>query len=166
MFDIGFSELIVIGLVALVVIGPEKLPRVARTVGHLLGRMQRHVAEVKADINREIQLDDMRRLQGEVVDAAREVESSIRNHVREFETATAPVVESLDLHRAVEPAEAPAQQPGPVPAASMLQASVPATPMPASPEPPGTEPDGAPGAEAPQLDLFGTAAAPAPAEKP
>ena len=52
MFDIGFSELVVIGLVALVVIGPERLPRVARTVGHLLGRLQRYVSDVKADIHR------------------------------------------------------------------------------------------------------------------
>src|SRR5438046_2420033 len=58
MFDIGFSELLVIGLVALIVIGPEKLPRVARTLGHLAGRLQRYVADVKADINREIELDE------------------------------------------------------------------------------------------------------------
>jgi len=57
MFDIGFSELLVIGVVALIVIGPERLPRVARTVGHLMGRMQRYVADVKADIDREVELD-------------------------------------------------------------------------------------------------------------
>ena len=62
MFDIGFSELLVIGVVALIVIGPEKLPRVARTVGHLLGRMQRYVADVKADINREIELEELRKM--------------------------------------------------------------------------------------------------------
>src|SRR5262249_15870907 len=56
MFDIGFSELLVIGVVALIVIGPERLPRVARTVGVLAGRLQRYVADVKADINREIEL--------------------------------------------------------------------------------------------------------------
>ena len=56
MFDIGFSELMVIGLVALIVIGPERLPRVARTLGHLAGRLQRYVAAVKADINREVEL--------------------------------------------------------------------------------------------------------------
>ncbi|HMM47366.1 MAG TPA: Sec-independent protein translocase protein TatB [Thiobacillaceae bacterium] len=61
MFDIGFTELIVIGVVALVVIGPERLPKVARTAGHLYGRLQRYVSTVKADISREIQLDEIRR---------------------------------------------------------------------------------------------------------
>ncbi len=61
MFDIGFSELVVIGVVALIVIGPERLPKVARTAGHLYGRMQRYVSTVKSDISREIQLDEMRK---------------------------------------------------------------------------------------------------------
>ena len=59
MFDIGFSEMIVIAVIALIVLGPEKLPRVARTAGHLLGRMQRYVNDVKADINREMELDEL-----------------------------------------------------------------------------------------------------------
>ena len=58
MFDIGFSELLVIAVVALIVIGPERLPKVARTVGHLIGRMQRYVNDVKADISREMELDE------------------------------------------------------------------------------------------------------------
>lgn len=62
MFDIGFSELVVIGVVALIVIGPERLPKVARTAGHLYGRMQRYVSTVKSDISREIQLDEMRKV--------------------------------------------------------------------------------------------------------
>src|SRR4030065_2885838 len=62
MFDIGVTELLVIGEVALVVIGPERLPRVARTAGHLYGRMQRYVSSVKSDISHEIQLDEMRRV--------------------------------------------------------------------------------------------------------
>lgn len=61
MFDIGFTELIVIGVVALIVIGPERLPRVARTAGHLYGRMQRYVSNVKSDISREMQADELRR---------------------------------------------------------------------------------------------------------
>lgn len=81
MFDIGFSELIVIGIVALVVIGPEKLPRVARTLGHLLGRAQRYVNDVKADINREMHLEELKKLQSEVVDSARSVESSVRAEI-------------------------------------------------------------------------------------
>lgn len=84
MFDIGFSELIVIGIVALLVIGPERLPKVARTVGLLLGRAQRYVSDVKSDINREMQLDELKRLQSQVVESAREMESSVR---QEFDAA-------------------------------------------------------------------------------
>jgi sec-independent protein translocase protein TatB len=62
MFDFGFIELLVIGVVALIVIGPERLPKVARTAGHLYGRMQRYVSSVKSDISHEIQLDEMRRI--------------------------------------------------------------------------------------------------------
>lgn len=62
MFDFGFTELILIGVVALIVIGPERLPKVARTAGHLYGRMQRYVSSVKSDISHEIQLDEMRRV--------------------------------------------------------------------------------------------------------
>ncbi|MBU1397135.1 MAG: Sec-independent protein translocase protein TatB [Gammaproteobacteria bacterium] len=62
MFDFGFTELIAIGVVALIVIGPERLPKVARTAGHLYGRMQRYVSSVKSDISQEIQLDEMRRV--------------------------------------------------------------------------------------------------------
>ena len=74
-FDIGFSELVVIGLVALIVIGPERLPRVARTVGHLIGRLQRYVADVKADINREVELDELRKMRDSVQEAAASIES-------------------------------------------------------------------------------------------
>ena len=66
MFDIGFSEILVIGVVALIVIGPERLPKVARTLGHMFGRLQRYVNEVKADINREMELDELRKLQSQV----------------------------------------------------------------------------------------------------
>ena len=71
MFDIGFSEIVVIAVVALIVIGPERLPKAARTLGHLFGRLQRYVNDVKADINREMELDELRKLQKEVQTAAR-----------------------------------------------------------------------------------------------
>ena len=77
MFDIGFSELLVIGVVALIVIGPEKLPRLARTVGHLAGRLQRYVADVKADINREIELEELRKMRDSMQKAASEMQSSV-----------------------------------------------------------------------------------------
>ena len=88
MFDIGFSELLVIGVVALVVIGPERLPKVARTLGHLLGRAQRYVNDVKTDINREMQLDELKKLQSEVTASARALEDSVR---KEYESARATV---------------------------------------------------------------------------
>ncbi|MFZ2268524.1 MAG: Sec-independent protein translocase protein TatB [Azonexus sp.] len=88
MFDIGFSELIVIAIVALVVIGPERLPKVARTIGLLLGRAQRYVNDVKSDINREMQLDELKKLQTQVTDSARELESSVR---QEFDSARSAI---------------------------------------------------------------------------
>ena len=88
MFDIGFSELMVIGIVALLVIGPERLPKVARTLGHLLGRAQRYVSDVKSDINREMQLDELKKLQSQVVDSARAMETSVR---QEFDSARSAV---------------------------------------------------------------------------
>ncbi len=95
MFDIGFSEMIVIAIVALVVIGPERLPRVARTAGLLLGRLQRYVSDVKSDINREIQLDELKKLQSEIRDSARSVEQSLTSGVQEVRQTAQSVSESL-----------------------------------------------------------------------
>jgi len=81
MFDVGFSELLVIGLVALIVIGPERLPRVARTIGHLAGRLQRYVADVKADINREVELEELRKMKDSVQQAATSIESSVQGEL-------------------------------------------------------------------------------------
>jgi sec-independent protein translocase protein TatB len=74
MIDFGFDKLALIGAVALIVIGPEKLPRVARTVGHLLGKAQRYVADVKAEVNRSIELDELKKMKTQFEDAARDVE--------------------------------------------------------------------------------------------
>ncbi|MFN7085358.1 MAG: Sec-independent protein translocase protein TatB [Burkholderiales bacterium] len=81
MFDIGFSEIIVIAVVALIVIGPERLPKVARTLGHLFGRMQRYVNDVKADISREMQLEELRKLQSSMQEAARSIEQSVSTEI-------------------------------------------------------------------------------------
>jgi sec-independent protein translocase protein TatB len=86
MFDIGFSELMVIGLVALIVIGPERLPRVARTLGHLAGRMQRYVADVKADINREVELEELRKMRDTVQQAASGIENSVQAELNKTES--------------------------------------------------------------------------------
>ncbi|MCX7151221.1 MAG: Sec-independent protein translocase protein TatB [Betaproteobacteria bacterium] len=100
MFDVGFSELVVIGVVALIVIGPERLPKVARTVGLLVGRLQRYVNDVKADINREMELDELRKIQTQFTDAAKEVETSVTTQINSAEQAInqsiAPVTEALD----------------------------------------------------------------------
>ena len=94
MFDVAFSELVVIAIVALIVIGPEKLPKVARTLGALLGRMQRYAAAVKADIEREIQFEDLQKLQQEIrqgTDQAKseiiQVQSAIKSEVNEVENS-------------------------------------------------------------------------------
>jgi sec-independent protein translocase protein TatB len=86
MFDLGFSELLVIGVVALIVIGPERLPRMARTVGHLAGRLQRYVADVKADINREMELDELRKMRDSMQQAASGFETSVQSELNKTET--------------------------------------------------------------------------------
>ena len=78
MIDFGFDKIALIGAVALIVIGPEKLPRVARTVGALLGKAQRYVSDVKAEVNRSMELDELRKMKDTVETAARDVESSIQ----------------------------------------------------------------------------------------
>ena len=77
MFDVSFSELMVVGVVALIVIGPERLPKVAKTLGHLVGRAQRYVNNVKADIQREMDLDDLHKFKDQVQEAAQSMKSSI-----------------------------------------------------------------------------------------
>ena len=77
MFDFSFGELAVIGTVALVVLGPERLPKVARTVGEWVGKAQRYVSQVKSDINREIELAELKKLQEEARQAAQSVQSSL-----------------------------------------------------------------------------------------
>ena len=81
MLDFGFDKLALIGAVALVVIGPEKLPRVARTVGTLLGKAQRYVADVKAEVNRSIELEELQKMKSQFETAARDVEQSVRQEV-------------------------------------------------------------------------------------
>ncbi|MFA7476047.1 MAG: Sec-independent protein translocase protein TatB, partial [Castellaniella sp.] len=81
MFDVSFSELMLIGVIALIVIGPERLPKVARTVGHLLGRAQRYVNEVKSDIQKEMDLKEIGDIKHQMEDAARSVQSSMTSSV-------------------------------------------------------------------------------------
>lgn len=85
MIDLGISKLALIGAVALIVIGPEKLPRVARMVGTMLGKAQRYVNDVKAEVNRSMDLDELRKMKDSVHDAARDVEQSIHTGASDFE---------------------------------------------------------------------------------
>lgn len=91
MIDLGLTKLAVIGVVALVVIGPEKLPKVARMAGTLYGRAQRYLNEVKTEVSREIEMEELRNLQKEVADAAQtikqDVESSISQGISDVQSA-------------------------------------------------------------------------------
>lgn len=132
MFDVAFSELVVIAVVALIVIGPEKLPKVARTLGFLAGRMQRYVSNVKADIEREMQFEDLQKLQQEikenvmagkaqVLQATEQIQNHIQQEVNTIEQVASPVasadhevaaasIPSIDGSNALEsaPVEVPA----------------------------------------------------------
>ena len=81
MIEFGFDKIALIGAVALIVIGPEKLPRVARTVGHMLGKAQRYVADVKAEVNRSIELEELQKMKSEFEGAARDVEQSVNREM-------------------------------------------------------------------------------------
>lgn len=96
MLDLGLSKMALIGAVALVVIGPEKLPRVARTVGTLLGKAQRYVADVKAEVNRSMDLDELRKMKDSVESAARDVEQSVQTTSAEFEKSWAEATAGLN----------------------------------------------------------------------
>ena len=85
MIDLGVSKIALIGAVALIVIGPEKLPRVARTVGTLLGKAQRYVNDVKQEVSRSMELDELKKMKETVEGAARDVENSIQTHSSDFE---------------------------------------------------------------------------------
>ena len=115
MIDFGFDKIALIGAVALIVIGPEKLPKVARTVGHLFGKAQRYVADVKAEVNRSIELDELKKMKSQFEDAARDVEQTVRSEVNEakssFETEWSSATAGLTDNSA--PASEPYQPPPP-----------------------------------------------------
>ena len=109
MLDLGFSEMMVIAVVALVVLGPERLPKVAKTVGHLIGRMQRYVADVKSDITREMELEELRKFRQTVEETAGSVQSSF-NSLETDARATAGDLDALargEAHGAPLPAGMP-----------------------------------------------------------
>lgn len=89
MLDIGVTKIAIIGAIALVVIGPERLPGVARMVGNLVGRARSYMAEVKAEVNRSMELDELRKMKDTVVSAARDVEQTIQTNASDFEKSWA-----------------------------------------------------------------------------
>ncbi len=136
MFDVSFTELMLIGVVALVVIGPERLPKVARTVGHLLGRAQRYVSDVKSDIQREIDLDEMNKLKKQMDDAAQSLKASMNETSASLQQPLAEARDSLnEASASVEGLMQQARQElGDPPAAGTDAAPPPATPAPAPAE--------------------------------
>ena len=139
MFDVGISEIMVIAVVALIVLGPEKLPKTARTLGHLFGRLQRYVSDVKADINRELALEELKKLQTEVKTAATDFQTSVSSAAQEVESKVRTVESdlnaaageaSVETSAGVAPPAVPAAQSqlplaGPAAAEAPRQASLP-----------------------------------------
>jgi sec-independent protein translocase protein TatB len=114
MFDVGIWELAVIGVVALVVLGPERLPKVARTAGHLFGRLQRYVAQVKSDINREMETSELSKVKSEFESAARSFKQDIETKAAETDRELREVESSIDRQlRAGEADQAAPASPAP-----------------------------------------------------
>ncbi|BCT67248.1 Sec-independent protein translocase protein TatB [Nitrosospira sp. NRS527] len=129
MFDISFAEILVIAVVGLVVIGPERLPKVARTLGHLFGRAQRYANDVKNDIQREMELEELKKWKASVEGTARSIEDSVQKEMTQFqdmmetETGSKPsTTTSVSSPEATEEASASFPSPTPVsPATSSIK---------------------------------------------
>ena len=111
MIDLGISKMALIGVVALIVIGPEKLPRVARTVGTLLGKAQRYVSDVKAEVSRSMELDELKKMRESVTEAAKDVENTIQSNASEFEKSWADATRMDDNSQTGESFEMPVSYP-------------------------------------------------------
>ena len=121
MFDVGFSELMVIAVVALVVIGPERMPAFARTAGALFGRAQRYVNKVKAEIQNEVDLEEFNRIKSTFYDAAKSVEQSVNQAKGELDATAASLNASMVAQTqavAAATAETPARVVAEIPDAS------------------------------------------------
>ena len=118
MFDISFTEILVIGVVALVVLGPERLPGVARTLGHLFGRAQRYVNDVKNDIQREMELEELKKFKTSVEGTARSIETAVRDEIRQFQEAAVDSKEMSSSSPSVSPPHVETMMQPPAPADS------------------------------------------------
>jgi len=96
MFDISFTEMLIVAVAALVVIGPERLPRVARQAGQWVTKRRRYVDDVKSDFNRQIELSELRELKRNVEDAARSIEGSVGGAVDDMKSSFDSVQQSLE----------------------------------------------------------------------
>jgi sec-independent protein translocase protein TatB len=134
MFDVGFSELVVIGIVALVVIGPERLPKVARTAGILFGRMQRYVAQVKADIGREIEMSDLKEAKQEFESAARTFKAEVEAKGAEVEREIREAQSQIERDLATKSEAAAAEGPAAIAAPEELAAAATEPPLEPSPQ--------------------------------
>lgn len=158
MFDLGFSEILLVGIVALVVFGPEELPRLARTAGLLLGRLRRYVSDVKSDINRELEASDMKSMVGDLQDSARSLQDSLNTQARSFQAELSGGLAELD--RAVHaPTEVLPLDSVPDPASRNEQVNV--APDLFAPAEPELQPE----SDLNQLDLFGQPVTPVPVGK-
>ena len=132
MIDVNFSELLVIAVVALVVVGPERLPKVARTLGLLFGRVQRYVAEVKTDINRELKLEELRKVEADMRASASSMEHTMTDEVNRAEQGIKAAAESIEAQVTLpQPAM---QAPSPTPATPDAPVEPAASAAPVSPQ--------------------------------
>jgi sec-independent protein translocase protein TatB len=105
MFDIGFSELVVIGLVALVVVGPKRLPVATRTLGTLVGRAQRYVNDVKSDIQRQMDIEELRKVQQQVQNVGQEIQAGVQRVETEVSAVTSDLSQTTDAWEGFESSE-------------------------------------------------------------
>ena len=105
MFDIGFSELVVIGLVALVVVGPKRLPVATRTLGPLVGRAQRYVNDVKSDIQRQMDIEELRKVQQQVQNVGQEIQAGVQRVETEVNAVTSDLSQTTDAWEGFESSE-------------------------------------------------------------
>lgn len=103
MIDLGISKLALIGAVALIVIGPEKLPRVARTMGMLLGKAQRYVSDVKAEVSRSMELDELKKMKESMEGAVKDVENTLQTNASDFEKSWAEATDTASIQTPYEP---------------------------------------------------------------
>lgn len=124
MFDVSFSELIVIAVVALIVIGPEKLPKVARTLGALAGRMQRYVAEVKEEVNREVRFQELQQLQQEIQSTVTKTQTNVQQKADLLTQEMLDLDGKAEVKTDIKPDEKNPAQSAPIIQSSVIEPSV------------------------------------------